>query len=355
MRINPPHWKRSRVIQVAVGIVALLGFTFATASVTDVTSVVEKTTGLAPEQSFSDLSASPEPAPASDTPSEAPSDSPGPEAAPTVPSTVPPKGTPPKTTGNFAVRDATNTGPHGTLHDCGGSQNIKDDGAVIQDCEIHGNVGVLADNVTIRNSRIHGQVVLGRGFDNSSSGDVHHPVIQDTEVIGDGSGGSGISGVADFDGVYQRDYMHNWENCATFWTSTRAQVLDNFCTNPQAPSSAHIDGFEVYGVAGGITISGNTILQTVEPAAAPLNITPTPSITGTVTVTNNLMRSANPAYVILGDDSQGNTGITAVIDNNRLWPDGSSGYLSLRNKSGKSHYSGTGNTDWLAGQNVPVQ
>jgi Domain of unknown function (DUF4082) len=298
------------------------------ATATAVESTTSTTTTAAPSSSTTTAAAPPAPKPAA-----------APGAAPAP--------------GGFVLRDTGNTGPTGTLNDCGGGRDITANGTVIQNCVIQGDIGILADNVTIRNSRIIGAIRVGRSSRGGGDRAVSNPVVVDNEVAGSG-GGSGINGVHDVNGLYQRNYLHNWENCMTMWTSTRAQLLDNFCTDPQAGPGAHLDGFEIYGVEDGITIRGNTVYQTVEPAAAPLNITPTPSITGTVTVENNLFRSANPAYVILGDDSQGNTGITAVINNNRLWPDGSSGFFSLRDSSGQSNYSGTGNTNWLTGASVPV-
>lgn len=258
--------------------------------------------------------------------------------------------------GGFVVHDAADTGPHGPLHACSAG-DITTAGTVLDGCDIAGGVGILADNVTIKNSRIAGQVYVGRHGNGAGGGDkdVHNPIVQDTEIAGDGGGGSGLLEVRGFDGIYQRDNLHNWENCATFWTATRAQVLNNYCWGPAGGSSAHLDGFEVYDVKGGIVIRGNTIYQTVaQNAAAPLNITPTgDNFTGTVVVDSNLLRSANPAYVILGDDSQGPGGINAQITNNRLWPVSSgSGYFSLRNSTGQSHYTGSGNVDWTSGAPV---
>lgn len=286
------------------------------------------------------------------TTSTAPATTTSTTSAPTTTTTQAPTTTTTAPTG-FTVRDASNTGTHATLHSCSAG-DITTNGAVLDGCDISGNVGILANNVTIKNSRIHGYVRVGRAANGGGDRDVQSPVITDTDIIGDGPGSSGINGVHDLDGIYQRDNFYNWENCMTMWTSTRAQILDNFCHDPAGGPTAHLDGYEIYDVKGGIIIRGNTVYQTVEQnAAAPLNLTPTgDNFTGTVLVENNLFRSANPVYTVLGDDSQGPGGITAVFNNNRLWPDNSSGYFGLRNSTGQSHYTCTGNTDWNTGAAV---
>lgn len=252
----------------------------------------------------------------------------------------------------FTVRDANNTGTHINLHGCPAGDVVVP-GTVLDGCDINGNMGILADYVTIKNSRIHGFVRIGRSANGGGDRNVQSPIIVDTDIIGSGDG-SGINGVRDVDGIYQRNNLYNWENCMTMWVSTRARVLDSYCHDPKAGPTAHLDGFEIYDIKGGIIITGNTIYQTVEQnAAAPLNLTPTgDNFTGTVWVENNLLRSANPVYVILADDSQGPGGIVAVFNNNKFWPDNSTNYFSLRNTTGKSRYSGSGNSNWLTGQPV---
>lgn len=267
----------------------------------------------------------------------------------TSPSTTTSTTSKPDPTG-FVVHSTADTGPKGTLNNCPDPGNITTAGTVVQNCIIHGNIGILADNVTIKNTQIFGQVYVGRLSNGSAAQDTiaNNPVIQDTEFAGDNGGGSGLLGVRDVGGIYQRNYMHNWENCATMWTSTNAQMLDNFCTDSQGPSGAHLDGFEIYGVEGGMVIRGNTIYQTVEAfAAAPLNIAAESPINGAVVVDKNLLRSANPAYVILAYGKTGTSPVNVVMTNNRLWPDGANGGLFSLRQPG--NYSGSGNINYLTG------
>lgn len=263
------------------------------------------------------------------------------------------------TTSGTIYPDATNTGvPAGTtLTSCPGNRNITVAGTVIENCTINGDIGILADNVIIRKSKFNGGVVLGRGYQGGSDKFVNHPIIEDSEFTGGGDV-TGIAGVNDVDGIYQRNNIHGWQNCMTMWTSTRAQILDSWCHDEQSnTSSQHYDGIELYGIEGGIIIRGNSISQTQSNGAtAPLNITTEGSdINGTILIENNLMRSANPAYVLLVGARQSSETIRFVANNNRLWRVPGGGHILYWGGSlGRIYGSGTGNVDHISGAAVAV-
>lgn len=263
----------------------------------------------------------------------------------------------PSAPGTFVIRDATNTGPTGILTSCAGNRDITTAGTVIQNCIINGDIGIRADNVTIKNSRITGTIMVGRSTNGGSDKDVKNPIVEDTELIGNGNE-DGIKAVSDFDGIYRRNNMHGWQNCMKMWTSTRAQILDSWCHDEQSNTgSPHFDGIEVYGAEGGMIIRGNSVYQTQSSGAtAPLNITTEGSdINGTMLIENNLMRSANPGYVILVAARQSGELITIVANNNRLWRAPGGTYIDFWGSSqGKIRGSGTGNVDHLTGAAVSV-
>lgn len=267
-------------------------------------------------------------------------------------------GTPtPTPGGGFVIRDGTNTGvPANTiLTSCPGNRDITTAGTVIQNCTISGDIGILADNVTIRNSRISGMVRLGRSYRGGSDRNVNHPLIEDSEFVSNGDV-SAIAGVNDVDGIYRRNNIHGWQNCMTMWTSTRAQILDSWCHDEMSNEAGqHFDGVEVYGVEGGIIVRGNSFYQTnSNGATSPLNITAESDINGTVVVENNLLRSANPGYVLLvGTRSTGQT-INIVVNNNRLWPASTGSGLFSFQGSGRITGSGSGNVNHLTGAAVSV-
>ncbi len=75
-----------------------------------------------------------------------------------------------------------NTGvPQGTVLQPSGSITVEEDGAVIEDLEIDGQVTILADNVTLRRCRIRSSDYYPiRYFDNDNVG----LVVEDSEIIG---------------------------------------------------------------------------------------------------------------------------------------------------------------------------
>lgn len=75
-----------------------------------------------------------------------------------------------------------NTGvPAGTALTPSGSIRVEDDGAVIEDLDITGEITVLADNVTIRRVRItSGDYYPIRYFDNDNTG----LLVEDSEIVG---------------------------------------------------------------------------------------------------------------------------------------------------------------------------
>lgn len=282
--------------------------------------------------------------------------------------------------GTFIQPDATNTGFTGTLTNQSGDITITTPNTVVSGLNLTGSIGIKADNVTITNNKITGQVYIGQGPHGGDSSDtlVTGTKVTHNEIIG--SSVSGQSGVEDPNGtndVVSFNNFHGWENCTTFWgtgaagpgnpsapvgwpghNATNFKWLSNYCHGESAAGSPHYDGVEIYGMSVAGLIQGNTATLTVAPSAAPVNMTPTGHYDGTITVDHNWLTSVNCAYVILGDDGQGNTPIHAVVTNNILAPSTPSGfcsgtpsafYFSLRNGNGSSTYTISGNTDSITG------
>jgi hypothetical protein len=263
--------------------------------------------------------------------------------------------------------NASNTGTTGTLTvkapsalpgvSCGGGGcDITTAGTTISNTDVTGSVGIMASNVTITNSRIQGEVRIGRPF--QGGGDVNQSNTRITHSeFSCGGCYEGINIVASTNGLWDFNDIHGYENSITEWTGTSDSIINNYIHgDSNAISGGHIDGLEIYGVASGMTITGNRVEMTqASNATAPLNMTPSGSFSGTVAISNNLLQSSNGSYVILGDDSQGTTPIHATINNNRLHPlNAGTGYAFLRNNNGGSTYTGSGNVDATTLVSVPV-
>jgi hypothetical protein len=97
-----------------------------------------------------------------------------------------------------------NTGvPAGTALTPSGSIRVEEDGAVIEDLDITGEIMVLADNVTIRRVRItSGDYYPIRYFDNDNTG----LLVEDSEIIG--TSGNVTSAIAFRDYTARRLNIH---------------------------------------------------------------------------------------------------------------------------------------------------
>lgn len=253
--------------------------------------------------------------------------------------------------------DATNTGFTGSLNSPTTSAVVvSTNGTTLTNYDMsNADIFVMADNVTITNCRIAGTIYVGKhnGTDKTVTG----TKINHCTFLGSGRLG-GIEGINGVNDDFSYNDMSGYENCITEWGSsineTNFSLTHNYCHGEQSNNaSPHYDGFEIYGMASGGLVQGNNIILTVDPSAAPINMTPSGHFDGTITVDHNWAQSANCGYVILGDDSQGTTAIHAIVTNNRLTtdtpstfcgPPAKASYFTLETHQA-STYTVTGNVD----------
>ncbi len=231
-------------------------------------------------------------------------------ATPTVPSSVTTNPTvmpttPPVVSGgkNCAANpsacgypDKTNTGvPVGvSLTRVDGAVTLSTPGMVYSNKEVHGNIVVTANNVTIRNVKL---LVSGSSYgisvlpwDNSSTG----LVVEDSEI--DFKGFDDGKGIAFNNYTAKRVYFHNGADCFHF--GDNIAIEDSYCTAYPDNASAsqitafcerpsHIDGMQSDG-GSNITLNHNTIFNQCGETSAILMSTNTSPISN-VRITNNLM------------------------------------------------------------------
>jgi hypothetical protein len=230
------------------------------------------------------------------------------------------------------------------------------DGQLIYRRIINGTLCVINNNVTIRESVITGGVYVG--FGNTCGGtmvNVSNTLIEDSTI----SAGGGIDGILDTGGInsiFRRNDISQAQNFITIATGSNEQVLSNYMHDESSyDANQHYDGIEAYCWKNGLTIRNNVITQVqTSGAAAPLNITPTNcSPTGKLIAEYNVIRSANPAYVVLiaNDGSYGgSTSAGGIFNYNKLWRMPGGGYFDTRGSS--SIWTGVGNTDYNTGAAV---
>jgi hypothetical protein len=125
------------------------------------------------------------------TPAPTPTPTPAPTPAPTPTPTPAPTPTPTPPPTNGAKPGPDNTGPSNAsiLRKVSGDMTITQDGAVIENVDVDGDINVKASNVTIRNFRAKGI----KFYDEPKYGSFRNLLVEDGEVS-DPSGGTGIIG-----------------------------------------------------------------------------------------------------------------------------------------------------------------
>ena len=207
--------------------------------------------------------------------------------------------------------DATNTGvPAGTpLDQVNGTVELKTPGMVYSGKEVHGNIHVLADNVTIEKVRVisNADYVIDLAY-----GDAHPQgtVIRDVEIDMQGQEeGKGIS----FDNyTAQRVWFHNGLDCAH--SGNNVVITDSYCDLPKLRqgSDAHADGFQSDG-GGNFVFRHNTIRNPNGQTAAILMSTNTGPIDNVV-IDNNLMSGGG--YTVYCGTDEGGVATNTTYTNN---------------------------------------
>ena len=240
--------------------------------------------------------------------------------------------------------DATNTGvPPGTTLTASGSRTLSQNGQVLEGVDLTGSVTVTADNVTIRNSKLHTNsggsgstvITLNNGADNFT--------LEDSEVYGNGSKTnapeSGVWNHYNNPGARViRSYIHgspdNWEGRVDL-------VKDSYMIVDAEYSGAHSENIYICGqnatvehstlynesdetaliFGDGICGGGNTVSVTdsllagggfmLEPNAK--------GVSAPVTITNNRVgRCLTSSH----QDSGGGYVCSSGADSNGYWPRG---------------------------------
>jgi hypothetical protein len=230
--------------------------------------------------------------------------------APTT-TTPPPGGTCLPDPSACGYPDAETTGVTGALTpvDMGcGDYLVADDGALIENLDIHGTLLVTGDNVTIRNVRVRttcnfiAVALIGTGI-----------TFTDSEVDGSSTTGYGV-GIGD-GAVMQRLDIHHVTDGMTGdtdnWVAQDNWIHDLADTSGQG----HFDGIQFDGGQSNIDIVHNTI--SIPADTGTVNIANNDGPTFDVEVTDNLL--AGGTYTVYVDDQFSSAPITDIrVTNNRF-------------------------------------
>lgn len=147
--------------------------------------------------------------------------------------------------------NASNTGvPAGTsLTKYNGTYVVTQDNAVISNLEIHGNVVIQADNVTMKNVKVVASAYHAVQVATGATGFT----LQDSEIDGTGTTSNGIYG----QGTFLRNDISGVENGIT--VDGNSKISGNYIHSLLNTGSPHYDGIEVNS-GSNIEITGNTVV-----------------------------------------------------------------------------------------------
>jgi hypothetical protein len=216
---------------------------------------------------------------------------------------------------------------------------------VIDGRDIRGTVTVSANDVTIRNSRIHSSA-NGNYIGVSVVGGATGTKVFNNEIYTDNNGG-GLNGIDANQVQACGNYVHGFENGMTVGGGSIVQ--SNFIERLTTPSvGPHPDGIEVYE-GSNIQVLGNNILMTDASgnwlkATGAINVTSEYSNTSNVTISGNWMGGGSfTLYVRQSSAANGFNYSGIKITDNRWYGSPSRGYAlygPMSSDGGISEFSG---------------
>ncbi len=166
--------------------------------------------------------------------------------------------------------DDTNTGvPAGIETRPSRSLTLSEPGQVVDGLEIHGEVNIVADNVTIKNSRITG----GRGVGNADWVVVIRPGvstvrIEDSEILTPAGSPQDIACILNLGDAKPTISRVNIHSCSAGISSGGGEVTDSYIHGmAEVKGLSHDVGIASNG-GGGMTIRHNTVLNQLGQTAA---------------------------------------------------------------------------------------
>ncbi len=237
--------------------------------------------------------------------------------------------------------DSTNTGvPAGTSLTASGSLNITTNGTVVDAKDVTGDIYINANNVTIKNSKVHssgGSSAMGIRIADGKTG----TQILNSEIYTTNGGYEGILGG---DLVACGNYIHGWENGMTIGgnSTVQANYFDKLAGGQAGP---HYDGIEVY-FGSNIKVWGNNIRMT-DPSGNWLDDTGAINLTAWAGDIDNVEMKGNwvggGGYTIYVDEQGGYNATDVSITNNK-WYRSSYQWGTHLIRDNNSVVSWTGNT-----------
>ena len=248
-----------------------------------------------------------------------------------------------------AFPDASNTGvPEGTILTNSGSITSSSDGQIIDARNITGTVTINHNNVTLKRSRVRGSGFWMVSIANGRTG----AVIEDSEIDGMGTAGSGGGGVQGTVTMRRTEIKGVADGVVP---GSNSVYEDNWIHALSGPGSPHCDTFQIQGGQSNVVIRHNTLDIGGAPGPnAEMYITTVFGNVNGITVDNNLMLGS-PGYSVYSNQNPGYTTQNVRFTNNvikrGLWgyiyPAQSPYYVKIAEWSN--------NVDYITNNVIPLQ
>ncbi len=211
---------------------------------------------------------------------------------------------------------ATNTGvPPGTVLSASGELTISVPGTVVDAKDVSGSIMVNANNVTIRNTKVHPATSA------AAKGIVVKDGVTGTNILYSEiyTNNGGYVGIQASDATVCGNYLHGWENAMSVsgGMTIQANYIDRLKGSQASP---HFDGIEIYFGGAPSKLWGNHIRMT-DPSdkwlddTGAINITPYVSSLSDVELVGNWMGGGS--YTLYVDEQNGAQANMIKITNNR--------------------------------------
>ncbi|MCV9967687.1 hypothetical protein OIU34_38335 [Pararhizobium sp. BT-229] len=229
--------------------------------------------------------------------------------------------------------DAKSTGlPDGVTLTASGDVNVTKAGTVIDALDVKGTIWVMADNVTIQNTRITSTDWTSIWIKPGITG----TVVKDSEIQNVGSSKDGANGIYG-SGTFLRNDIHDVENGIN--VTGASLIQDNYIHDMNAPDvragtslgGPHYDGIEINGGVSDVDIRHNTIINENGQTSAVMINNQYGSVSN-IQVDGNYL--AGGGYTLYSDGSHSSADkISGVEFTNNELGEGQWGYYYFRSNS----------------------
>ncbi|MBZ6077858.1 right-handed parallel beta-helix repeat-containing protein, partial [Microvirga puerhi] len=218
---------------------------------------------------------------------------------------------------------ASTTGlPAGVTLTASGDIVVTKAGTVLSNLDVHGQIWVRAENVTIQNCKITSSDYYGVRIDQGLKG----VTVKNCDIDGTGQVLNGIGGA----GTFLNNNIHGCENGINVEGNVATKIEGNYIHNFLNSEGGHFDGIQIFGGNSNVEVVHNTIINDGSPnGVSAVFVANTFGAVDKVNIHDNYLSSPGN-YPIYNLGTYTNSPITNVTWANNYVPKGYYGYEYIR-------------------------